>query len=60
LLVAILFSLCKLLLVIVTTPPLSRFVDPAGVFWPAVLAAAVASQWEGLRQLTAATKHADS
>ena len=48
LLIALLFSASKLALVVITTPPLSRFIDPAGVFWPAVLAAAVATQWTKL------------
>lgn len=42
LLVAISFAATKLLLVIITSPPLGRFMDPAGVFLPTVIVAAIA------------------
>ena len=35
--VALAFSGFKVLLVIATTPPLGRFMDAAGVFWPTVI-----------------------
>lgn len=41
LLIAVSFALAKLLLVIVTSPPLGRFMDAAGVFLACVLAEAV-------------------
>lgn len=41
LLVAIGFSFSKLALVILTTPPLGRFMEAAAVFYPALLASAV-------------------
>ena len=44
LLIALAFSFSKLALVILTTPPLGRFMEAAGVFYPAVLASAVYDQ----------------
>jgi hypothetical protein len=45
LLIAVSFALAKLLLVIVTSPPLGRFMDAAGVFLACVLAEAVLSRF---------------
>lgn len=42
LLVAVSFAALKLMLVILTTPPLGRFMDPAGVFLPTVLVTEIA------------------
>ncbi len=41
LLIAVTYALCNVGFIIITTPPLGRFVDPAGVWFPAVLAALV-------------------
>lgn len=43
----------SLLVVIVSSPPLGRFMDAAGIFWPAVLAVMLADRLEALRQTSA-------
>ena len=50
LLVALLFASMKLLLIIVTTPPLGRFMDAAGVFFPALLGIGLFDRWLRLRK----------
>ena len=49
LLFAMLFAGMKLLLIITTTPPLGRFMDAAGVFFPAVLGITVIDHWKKLQ-----------
>jgi hypothetical protein len=44
LLIAVCFAGCKLALVMITTPPLGRFMEAAAVFFPATLAAALAQR----------------
>lgn len=51
LLIGVSFAVTKLMLVILTTPPLGRFVDPAAVWLPAILAAIVSRQWLGRRSM---------
>jgi len=51
-LIAVGFALSKLLLVIVTSPPLGRFMDAAGVFFACVLVRALVDRIELCRQLT--------
>ena len=51
-LIAVSFALAKLLLVIVTSPPLGRFMDAAGVFLACVLVRALVYRIELCRQLT--------
>ncbi len=49
--IALAFSGFKVLLVIATTPPLGRFMDAAGVFWPTVIGAMLAHRMAALREL---------
>lgn len=51
LLVAVAFAAGKLALIVITTPPLGRFTEAAGVLVPAAVAAAVAEQWGEARRL---------
>jgi hypothetical protein len=53
LLVALAFSLSNVLLVILTAPPLGRYMDAAGIFWPAVIAAIFAHRLAATRELLA-------
>ncbi|MBB75208.1 MAG: hypothetical protein CMJ75_11925 [Planctomycetaceae bacterium] len=51
LLVALLFAGMKLLLIIITTPPLGRFVDAGAVFFPALLGIGLFDRWSRLRKV---------
>ena len=53
LIIALSVALTKMSLVIITTPPLGRFMDPAAVWMPAVLAAMVCQQYGRLREKSA-------
>jgi hypothetical protein len=48
LMIGLSFAITNLCLVIVTTPPLGRFMDPAAVWLPAILGAIVYQQWRML------------
>lgn len=48
LMIGLSFAITNLCLVIVTTPPLGRFMDPAAVWFPAILGAVVYQQWRML------------
>ena len=51
LLVALLFAGMKLLLIIITTPPLGRFVDAGAVFVPVLLGIGLFDRWSRLRKI---------
>ena len=51
LLVALVFAGMKLLLIIITTPPLGRFMDAGAVFFPTLLGIGLFDRWSQLRKL---------
>ena len=51
LLVALVFAGMKLLLIIITTPPLGRFMDAGAVFFPALLGIGLFDRWSRLRNM---------
>ena len=54
--IALAFSSFKILLVIVTTQPLGRFMDAAGMFWPTVIGAMLVHRVTALRELRDAAR----
>ena len=51
LLVALVFAGMKLLLIIITTPPLGRFMDAGAVFFPTLLGIGLFDRWSRLRKV---------